>query len=441
MAELILIRLEPFSATQFPSYSPTGFRSRDLKFHLERSLNHTFIPHSDPIGPPPLSSLLRWKDVIPDCPYPLIQLGDLLIPYELKFRYKRDLWTIPSHPIQQVYCLLTRLLDQQLASYGVIGEETTFSHSSLSTSQIDSLPLSPATLARLKLTMYTCYQNSSDTQQPTEHYLLPSLLFHLPSLLTSGVGSHQQGLILLLGEVYRRCGISHLPSEQSASNQLMLFSRHKPTETFHFPTILLHVLSDLLSLAGMPPLSWLPCSAMLCTDFLDQCQKLMSGDCVLATAGTLRQDSFGGHMGDVVLIELDALAVLLYKVSDARVLWSRSERVFGLFRSMLPLGKEPLQWTPPTLHPLRLQHDLCFWHPWDREIPEQEVVTAIQCYCGEFALSATLFNEFVCPLNRLSHNYRLVLQSPDYCLSRGQAHQLQSLARELLRDFYGVELR
>ena len=440
----MLATLKLFSPALFPNYSQTGFRSRDLKFHLERSLVHTFVCHCEITEPPSLLLLLEWKKLIPDCPYPLFEVGDSLIPFEVKYRFNRRLWDIPHHPIQQVSSLFIRLLDNYLLLSGLERGDTLYPSPFLSLDQVLSLQLSPP----IPPYTYKCFKKSLQSCQKLAEYLLsPSLLFHIPHLLSSSNDRSRACITIVIGETYHRCGISHLPSEQHVSNQLMLFATFPEscscTSSLH--SILLQLLTQLLLLSSckLAPPDCAPGAGQY-SEILDNPSNIRHGGSILATTAEIQGACYAGLEGlraEVALIYLDTLATLLYDIPDTRVLWSRSSRALDIFTNMPPLSMGIPQWTPPNLHPLRLQHDLCFWHPWGRKVPECEVATAIRCYCEEYALSAALFNEFICPLNRLSHNYRLVLQSCDLCLSRSRAHRLQSLARELLRDFYGVELR
>ena len=442
-AGLVLSTLKLFSPSQFPNYSPTGFRSRDLKFHLERSLVHTFVSHCDSAEPPSLPALLGWRQLIPDCPYPMFEVGDSLIPFEVRNRFNRALWDIPHHPIQQVSSLFIRLLDSCLPQYGLERGDTLYPSPILSPDQL-SLQLSPPSLSQILPQTYKCYKRLP--HRLAELLLSPSLLCHIPALLSSGFDLSRACITALIGETYRRCGISHLPSEQPVSNQLLLLATapqsHSCALSLH--SILLQLVTKILlsSSKQEPPVS-APGNIQY-SELLDNPSEIRYVGSILATTAVLKSACLAGQEGvriEVGVVNLDTLATLLYGIPDVRILWSRSSLVLDTYRNMPPLGTGTLEWTPPNLHPLRLQHDLCFWHPWERRVPEHEVATAIRCYCEEYALSAVLFNEFVCPLNRLSHNYRLVLESCDFCLSRSRAHRLQSLARELLRDFYGVELR
>ena len=439
---LVLSTLRLFSPAQFPNYSPTGFRSRDLKFHLERSLVHTFVSHCDSSDPPSLQSLLQWKQLIPDCPYPLYEVGDSLIPFELKNRFNRALWAIPHHPIQQVTSQLIHLLDSNLSQFGLQRGDTLYPSPVLSPAQIEALQLSPLSMSEILPCTFKCFKKSLQSNQQFDEFLLsPSLLFHATNLLFSSIDLSRPRITILIGETYRRCGISHLPSEQPVSNQLLLLSTapQSSSDTLPLHSIIHQLVTMLLSSSEELPV-WAT-GATQYSDILDNTLDIRYAGSTLATTAVLRGTCKVGIQGEVGIVNLDSLATLLYGISDVRVLWSRSSRALSTFRNIPPLGKGTSQWAPPNLHPVRLQHDLCFWHPWERRVPEHEVATAIRCYCEEYAMSAALFNEFICPLSRLSHNYRLVLQSCDACLSRSRAHRLQSLARELLRDFYGVELR
>ncbi|KAI6654628.1 Ferredoxin-fold anticodon-binding domain-containing protein 1-like [Oopsacas minuta] len=429
---LILSKLNSFSPSHYPNYTPTGYRSHDRRFHLERSLVHSFISHCDYTDPPLLHTLLQWKQLIPDCPYPLFEMEDLLIPFELRNRFKRSLWNIPKHPIQQISSVLIKLSDNHLSQCDIKLEDTHYCSPLLSATQLYELHLSPVLIS----TLYKCYKTSLHTDKYSELFLSPSLLLHIPSLIPS-IHPHLPSMAILIGETYKRCGISHLLTEQPVSNQLMLLLTTSQSDTISMRAILQQILSHLIK--ELIPV-WLPVSTLY-TGILQDTTEIKFGEFVLASTSSLKGDREDELNREVGIVYLDVLATIVYNLDDVRVLWSYSSRVSSFFRNMLPLGEGTFKCTPPNLHPLRLQHDLCFWHPWERTIPEYEVATAIRCYCQEYVKSAILFNEFVCPIKRLSHNYRLVLQSCDLCLSRSKAHQLQSLARELLRDFYGVELR
>ena len=437
---LVLSHLKLFSPSNYPNYTQTGFRSRDIKFHLERSLVHTFVSHCDHTDPPLLHTLLHWKQLIPLCPYPLIEVGDLLIPFELRNKFKRSLWETPKHPIQQTTCIFLNIFDNHLSHYSLKRGDTLSRSPLLSPGQLDKLHLSPVSLSQLHSRLYKCY-NSKDY---SELFLTPSLTLHLPTLLRSTIDTPLPNISVLVGDTYQRCGISHLSSQQNVSSQLMLLLTHRRSDSVSMDTILLQVISQLLSSTSTLHAPLWSVATTPYNDILENTLELRCGDIVLASVSSLRgayTDRLEEVYKEVGVVYLDTLVTLLYKLDDVRLLWSRSSRVYSVFEKLSFPGQDTSEHTPPNLHPLRLQHDLCFWHPWDRTIPESDVATAIRCYCEDYALTATLFNEFTCPLNRLSHNYRLVLQSCDFCLSRSRAHQLQSMARELLRDFYGVELR
>ena len=440
----VLSNLKLFSPSSYPTYTQTGFRSRDIKFHLERSLVHTFVSHCDQTDPPLLHTLLQWKQLIPLCPYPLIEVGDVLIPFELRNKFKRNLWDTPKHPIQQTTCIFLNILDNHLSHYSLKREDTLSLSPLLSPAQLDKLHLSPDLLSHLQSRMYKCYKACHSKDEYSELFLTPSLMFHLPTLLHSTLDTPLPNISVLVGDTYQRCGISHLSSQQNVSNQLMLLLTRRRSDSVSMNTILLQLISQLLSSTSTLHAPLWTVTTTPYKDILENTLELRCGNVVLASVSSLRgayTDRQEEVYKEVGVVMLDTLVTLLYKIDDARLLWSRSSRVYSYFEKLYFPDQGTSEHTPPNLHPLRLQHDLCFWHPWDRTIPECDVATVIRCYCEDYVLSATLFNEFTCPLNRLSHNYRLVLQSCDFCLSRSRAHQLQSLARELLRDFYGVELR
>ena len=129
-------------------------------------------------------------------------------------------------------------------------------------------------------------------------------------------------------------------------------------------------------------------------------------------------------------VYLEAVAVQLYGISDARILLSKSPRLL-----VLP---DQLALTAISLFPCSHRHDISFWT--DKPIGELELCAALRSVGGSVIRSVTLYNAFI-KSGRLSLCYIIIYQSLDLAVSAEKAREINFMLRRTISSKFNVELR
>jgi hypothetical protein len=148
-----------------------------------------------------------------------------------------------------------------------------------------------------------------------------------------------------------------------------------------------------------------------------------------------------GSKFDLFSLNLDKLAVTLFRLPNIRILWSQDSNVVDSFRRVLK-SDPPLILPTLSLYPLEFPHDMSFWENSQLQFSEQDFLSVIQDVCGDYVVSVELLDRFdSVDLDKVSRCYRLLFQSFDRAMSYEMSWKLQSYLRLSVASVMKVELR
>ena len=138
-------------------------------------------------------------------------------------------------------------------------------------------------------------------------------------------------------------------------------------------------------------------------------------------------------------VSLSCLAVVLFDIADARLLWSSDSRFFKQFEVCSNcMDCRPFVARPVSIYSCSYQHDVGFWTM--VAINDLQLSRVIRSVTGDVVTSVTLINAFRKD-NKTGLCYRIVYQSNDKAISRVEVDKLQTDVREVIVSEFGVELR
>jgi phenylalanyl-tRNA synthetase alpha chain len=170
--------------------------------------------------------------------------------------------------------------------------------------------------------------------------------------------------------------------------------------------------------------------------------------------GVVKQDLFinadvPSKLGWAFGIGIDRIAMLLFKIPDIRLFWSRDERFLSQFEGVSDnLGKLKL-FTPFSKYPPS-PRDVSFWLSSTSAaggntkgtFHENDVMELVRNVAGDVVEDVRLIDEFTHPkTGRKSMAYRIVYRSLERTLTTEEANQFHETVRQSLVRELGVELR
>ncbi|XP_074072757.1 ferredoxin-fold anticodon-binding domain-containing protein 1 [Macrotis lagotis] len=469
----ILSNVHPFNADAVPGYKCTGYRSQNKSFHVEGALNHVFTRSLPFEETQPVICRVRLDDhwlsfSVPEAlvgkinrgfletnsSHPVRTINEKLIA-ELGKTFSLQRLKCPSLLLPEKGCdgHIARSADSPSTPFWIIPQEEKMSHSELLTGEatydMEEFLLS---FSRLHLQKDPDWIGEQETQKrvqsPTKFYLRPPLLLYAQTVIQEPdflPGS----LHILSGPVFRKCLISPfmLPAFHET---LFIYGFNKKTSDCCLQLFLEHLKCSLHSLLSQR----LPDGPELSSSLTFKPQKNKKDYMICVKPHSFGPDEIVGLViGSVVTsapsqlykdldfvfvsVNLDLLVMLIWGISDWRILWTFDQRFLDHFVS----GKiEPFKTF--SLYPPSYVHDVSFWIDEERGFDEVEFHTVARAVSQEMITSIQLRNRFQHPqTGRVSLCYRLTYQTCDRALSHQQAIMIQNRFRNEIQRCLCVTVR
>ncbi|KAK2488450.1 hypothetical protein MC885_017997 [Smutsia gigantea] len=468
----ILSDVHPFSCEAVPGYKCTGYRSQAKSFHVEGALNHIFT-HSLPFeGSQPRIFKIRLDDHWFSFPEPEGLAGKL----------NRGFLEAPSyHPIKTINEKLISELGKAfplkrlkcsfpLLPQGPTNVRTYWNCDILSAafwislcednSNSESLPggtrqdMEDFLVSFSKLSLPEAPGRDSKEEAHKGTYgqakvcLRPSLLVHVQTVIQAPdflPGS----LHVLSGPVFRKCHI--LPFTMPAFHEtLFILGFNKSLKDGSLQSLLDHLKGILESFLTQISLEGSKLSSSVefvfqpngkdyminvkSHNFGPSCAKdLLIGSITTSVASIVNKD----QCFVFVSMNLDLLAMLVWAISDWRMLWTFDKR---FLKNFIPGKIEPFK--SYSLYPPCYVHDISFWIDEEKGFDELEFHTMARAVSQDTVTSIQFLSCFQHPkTEQVSLCYRLTYQSCDKALTRQQVASMQSQFRKEIQQRLHVTLR
>ncbi|XP_006151045.1 alpha-1,2-mannosyltransferase ALG9 isoform X4 [Tupaia chinensis] len=462
---LILSDLHPFSCEAVPGYKCTGYRSQDKSFHVEGALTHIFsrsLPFEDSqpkifrikLGgqrfsfqePEALAGKLNRGFLEGTSCHPIKTINEKLIAKLGKaFPLKRLKCSFPLLPQEGTSVLPFWNCDILSAAFWINLLEDNSDFESLTggaTQDIEdflvlfselSLPRSPGRDGKDETHKGICGQ--------AKVCLRPSLLVHVPAVIQAP--DFLPGFLYTLsGPVFLKCCI--LPFSMPAFHETLLIIGFNQNLKDGCLQSLLDNLKGILN--------------SLLTQTLPEDFKLSSSvEFVLQSNGKdymihMRSHNLGpGYAKDVnfgfvststisirhkdqcivfVSLNLDLLAMLVWGISDWRMLWTFDNR---FLKNFVPEKIEPFK--SYSLYPPCYVHDISFWLDEKKEFDELEFHTIARAVSQDSVIALQFLSRFQHPeTEQVSLCYRLTYQACDKALTKQQVASMQFRFRKEIQQ-------
>ncbi|XP_036049056.1 ferredoxin-fold anticodon-binding domain-containing protein 1 [Onychomys torridus] len=463
----ILSDVYPFNCEAVPGYKCTGYRSQAKSFHVEGALNHVFTQSLPFEGSQPRTFRVRLEDQWFSFTEPEALAGKL---------NRRFLEASSCHPIKTVN-------EKLIAELGKNFPLKRLKCSLPLSSQGGTSVLPPETGHLLPAFWISLHEDNSDSESLTGEitqdmegvlsfsgHALPkspgrdgcraahegvreqaklclrsSLLVHAEAVIHSPdflPGS----LHILSGPVFRKCHI--LPFTMPAFHEtLFILGLNTNGKDSCLMSLLGHLKESLDNLLTQTLLEGSNLSTSVefvlqpnGKDYIihvqsfnlgpDGTENLIIGTIVTSTTVTHQCFVF-------VSINLDLLAMLVYDISDWRILWTFDNRFLKRFAP----GKIE-RFKSYSLYPPRYVHDISFWLDEKKGFDELEFHTVARAVSQDTIISIQFLGRFQHPdTEQVSLCYRLTYQACDKALSPQLAAAMQSRFRNEIQRQLHVSLR
>lgn len=283
---------------------------------------------------------------------------------------------------------------------------------------------------------------------PTKVCLRPSLLVHIQAVIQAPdflPGS----LHILSGPVFQKCHI--LPFTMPVFHEILLIlGFNQNLKDGCLQSLLDHLKGILDSLLTQKMLEGSKlCSSvefvlqpngkdyMICVEvhnFGPDCAKdLIIGSVTTSAASITHKD----QCFVFVSMNLDLLAMLVWSISDWRILWTFDNR---FLKNFVPEKMEPFK--SYSLYPPCYVHDISFWLDEKKGFDELEFHTVARAVSQDTVISVQFLSRFQHPkTEQISFCYRLIYQACDKALTQQQVASMQSQFRKEIEQLLHVTPR
>lgn len=497
-AGLILSQVRPFLSSDWPAYTPTGYRGNDKGFNREGALTHVFtrerirkdvwVSKGDTLSVTPCRVCYHGDCTLsPAVPIPALK------PYEC---FKYPLLEQEWHPLTLVAKQLTDLVQARSSSVTVLPQSSCpIAHVSS-----PSLPPSPSNCR-------TIVQLSSGEEMHLESslsdrvHLLISMLEEKENHLVKECSVGIQTVILssavyssnvndniefdesLIQSIYQSktpCDLdqpvltqdqpSALSRDQlvlshdqpGVTHQLMIFTysrEHEETRTSDLKAMAVYTLAACLNTQSSD-LYWIEYDPTGASEGSSKMLLIMrrssEGPQVLAQLSSVFSPPAltGCYYYQYLIIFLERVMSIKYGVFDWRVQWSKDVRFYQQFASLHPMDE--FKFSPFSLFAPKFTHDVSFWVEREgnrggnlqmlQEKVNEALIPLMRSIAGLSLYSVQCIDVFEAGEGSrhsglTSFCYRLVYSSPDGALGRTGASELQQLIRDSVERDLKWELR
>ncbi|XP_076969086.1 ferredoxin-fold anticodon-binding domain-containing protein 1 [Tamandua tetradactyla] len=464
---LILSDVHPFRCEAVPGYKCTGYKSQDKSFYVEGALNHIFI-QSLPIRcsqprifriklgdqcfffPEPealVGKLNRGFLEAASC-HPVKHLNEKLIAELGKvFPIKRLKCSFSFLPEGRTSALPSWNHDILSAAFWVSLEDSSHNES-LAGGTAQDMEDFVVSFSELSLSKASRGPGRDDKEESPEGMygqakvcLKPSLLVHAQAVIQAPdflPGSLQ----ILSGPVFRKCHI--LPFTMPAFHEtLFILGFNKNLKDSCLQSLLDHlkgILNHLLTYTLMED-SKLSSSVefvlqptekdyAICVKSHnfgpDDAKYLIIGSVTTSASSIIHKDQCFVY----VSVNLDLLAMLVWGISDWRMLWTFDNH---FLKNFAPGKIEPFK--SYSLYPPCYVHDISFWLDEKKDFDELEFHTVARAVSQDTVIAIQFLSRFQLPkTEQVSLCYRLTYQTCDKALTQQQVASMQSQFRKEIQQ-------
>ncbi|XP_013011137.1 ferredoxin-fold anticodon-binding domain-containing protein 1 isoform X2 [Cavia porcellus] len=453
---LILSDVLPFSCDAVPGYKCTGYRSQDKPFHVEGALNHVFtrsLPFEDSkprifriklgdkcfsfLEPEALAGKLNRGFLEASSCHPIKTINEKLIAglgsaFPLKMLkcscpllQQESTSVFPSWNSDILSAFWVNLYEHNLNCKSLVDETQEITESLVSFSD-RIFARSPRGNGNKEAPEGIC--------EPVKVCLRSSLLVHVQAVIQAPdflPGS----LNILSGPVFRKCHIS--PFTMPAFHEtLVIFGVNQNLKHHCLLSLLDHLKATLESLLTQTLLEDAKLSSSVefalqpnGIDYmihvkspkfgLDCAKDLIIGSVITSAISITHKD----QCFVIISINLDLLTMLIWNISDWRILWTFDNR---FLKNFVPEKIAPFK--SYSLYPPCYVHDISFWLNEKKGFDELEFHTVARAVSQDTITSIQLLGRFQHPkTGQISLCYRLTYQTCDKALTQQQValRQLQ----------------
>ncbi|XP_059786404.1 ferredoxin-fold anticodon-binding domain-containing protein 1 [Balaenoptera ricei] len=461
----ILSDVHPFSCEAVPGYKCTGYRSQDKSFHVEGALNHIFTRSLPYEGLQPRISRIKlgdqWFSFLEpevlvgklnrgflEAPsyHPIKTINEKLIAELGKaFPLKRLKCSSPLLPQGDTSVLTSCHCDILSSAFWISLREDNSNFESLTAGTTQDMEDFLVSFSELSLPKNPRRDSKEEAQEgmygQAKVCLRPSLLVHVQALIQAPdflPGS----LYILSGPVFQKCRIS--PFTMPAFHEtLFILGFNKNLKDGCLQSLLDHLKGVLDSLLTQTLLKGSKLGSSVefvfqprgedymiivkSQNFGPDCVKdLIIGSVTTSATSIIHKD----QCFVCVSMNLDLLAMLVWGISDWRMLWTFDKR----FLKNFALGKiEPFK--SYSLYPPYYVHDISFWLDTKKRFDEVEFHTVARAVSQDTVISIQFLSRFQHPkTEQVSLCYRLTYQTCDKALTQQQVASMQSQLRKEIQQ-------
>ncbi|XP_036114868.1 ferredoxin-fold anticodon-binding domain-containing protein 1 [Molossus molossus] len=468
----ILSDVHPFSYEAVPGYKCTGYRSQDKSFHIEGALNHIFTRSLPFEGSQPRIFKIKLDDRWFSFPEPEALVGKLnrgfleassyhpiktineklIAELGKVFPLKRLKCFSPLLPQREASVLTPWNCDFLSAAFWINLLEGNSNFESLTggkTQDIENFLVSPSEFSLPKSPGRDGKEEVHEgIYGQAKIWLRPSLLVHVPAVIQAPdflPGS----LHILSGPIFRKCHI--LPFTMPAFHEtLFILGFNKNLNDGYLQTLLDHLKGILDSLLTLTLLEGSKLSSSIefvfqpngkdyimnvkSHNFGPDCAKdLIIGSVTISIPSIIHKD----QCFVFVSLNLDLLAMLVWGISDWRMLWTFDKR---FLKNFVPGKIEPFK--SYSLYPPSYVHDISFWLDEKKGFDELEFHTVARAVSQDTVISIQFLSRFQHPeTDQVSLCYRLTYQTCDKALTQQQVASMQSKFRKEIEQRLHVRPR
>ncbi|XP_037361147.1 ferredoxin-fold anticodon-binding domain-containing protein 1 [Talpa occidentalis] len=461
----ILSDVHPFSYHTLPGYKCTGYKSQDKSFHVEGALNHIFTRSLPFEGLQPRIFRLKVGDQWFSFPEPEALVGKLnrdfleasschpiktineklITELGKAFPLKRLKCSFPLLPLGGTSVLTPWNCDILSAAFWISLCEDNSNSQFLTGRTTQDMEGFLVSFSELSLSNTPGRNSEGEAHEghcdQAKVCLRPSLLVHVQDVIQAPdflPGS----LHILSGPVFRKCHISSF-TMPAFHETLFILGFNENRKDVCLQSLLDHLKSILDSLLNQTLLEGSKMSSSVefvfqpdekdfvisvkSHHFAPDCAKdLIIGSVTTSAVSLIHKDQ--GFV--FVSINLDLLAMLVWGISDWRMLWTFDNRFLKHF---VPGKIEPFK--NYSLYPPCYVHDISFWLDEKKGFDELEFHTVARAVSQDTIIAIQFLSCFQHPkTGQTSLCYRMTYQTCDKALTQQQVASMQSQFRKEIQQ-------